>query len=101
MKRSELGEEARRSGADAQQNKCRSRSYRVCVVWKIIMQQGRCGHLIGERQECAHSGDAKDSVVEAHSSALPRLVVEVLEGSKRCAHLRSMGDHLQVSQVQP
>jgi len=73
VKRSVLEER----GADAQQNKCRRQTGAAgChgCVWECRMQQG---HLIGERRECAHSGDAEDGVAEAHSSALPRLVVEV------------------------
>ena len=46
-------------------------------VWKWKMQQGPCGHLMGERQECARSGDAHASEVAEDRSALPRLVFEV------------------------
>ena len=46
-------------------------------VWKWKMQQGPCGHLMGERRECAHSGDADGSEDAEDHSALPRLVFEV------------------------
>ena len=67
---------------------------RVCV-WKSRMQRGRCGHLIGERRECANRGDADDADEEVDRHVFHLRVVYSLACSAGLANLslRSAGEN--------